>query len=93
MPAATPAVAPHSGAVLLTITLEPRVSGSVGSGESQRPPKQRWGTIHSPPGETRVTDLYLLEFPTGAIHSRGKAECIWSHMGKPDEPAYCPALI
>ena len=46
-----------------------------GSGKSQRPPKQRWGTIHSPPSERLVSlDLYLLDSPAGAIHSRGKAE-------------------
>jgi hypothetical protein len=33
-----------------------------------------WGTIFSPLGETRVTDLYLLDSPAGAIHSRGKVE-------------------
>jgi hypothetical protein len=47
-----------------------------------------WGTIFSPLGETRVTDLYLLDSPAGARWS-----CIWSHLGKPDAPAHCPTLI
>jgi len=54
-----------------------------GSGKASSPPKRLLGRTELVRQLRRLVSLshYLLEFPVGAIHSRGKAE------------QHCPALI
>ena len=65
----------YTNGVLLTITLEAaRAALRIGERDDARR-SGAWGTRAWPlAAETRVTDLYLLDSPAGAIHRRGKAE-------------------